>query len=143
MPKTIKLNIEYDYNFILIGIVTSEPIYRLSWLINEALSLRLAEAKSVQCFHKKTNQNQSFAVFAFVDEEQGGLYELIQNKSVGATLIEEQKSIDFFLKVSFADVDKNELLRLIKGIENINLALFIEPGLLKSKQRLITNNEQD
>lgn len=142
MAKAIKLNIEQDLNFLLIGIVTSEPIYRLSWLINEIVDIKLAESRSIQHHHKKTKELQNFSVFSFEDDENGGLYELIQNKAVNGALIEEQKSMDYLFKISNADIDYVEFTSLIKRIENINLAHVIEPGSLKSKSRLISSIDE-
>lgn len=139
MAKAIKLNIEQDLNFLLVGIVTSEPIYRLSWLINENIGIKLAEAKAIMHHHKTTKEIQSYTVFSFEDIEQGGLYELIQNKGVNGALIEEQKNMDFLLKVSYSDINFNEFLKQIKSIENINLAHAIEPGSLKSKNRFLSS----
>jgi len=139
MAKAIKLKIEHDFNFLLIGLVTSEPIYRLSWLINESTGIKLAETKSIQHHHKKTKELQSFSVFSYEDLENGGIYDLIQNKGTNGLLIEEQKNIDYLFKVAFADINNEEFLNQIKVISNINLAHSIEPGSLKSKSRLISS----
>lgn len=137
MAKALKLKIENSYDFILIGLVTSEPIYRLGWLLNQELGLQLADSKSVQLLHKQTKIIQSFSRFEYIDNDEV-CYELIYNRSSNGLFIEEQKSMDYFLKISESNLIAEELLSLIKAIENISLAIEIVPGSLKSKNRLIS-----
>ncbi len=143
MAKAIKLNLALDFNFILIGLVTSEPIYRVGWLINEKFGLQLTETKPVCLNHQKTNLKQVFSLFDYANEESGERYELIQNRGENGALIEEQKNIDFLLKVTDSTDDVIHLLSKIKEIKNINLAIEIQPGSLKSKNRLISFEENN
>lgn len=136
MTKAIKLDILNDFNFRLIGIVSSEPIYRLGWLINEAAGIGLTEKEKLNLVHHKSQTEQQFDLWMFNDSNQNALYELVQNKSENGILIEEQKQMDYFLKIS-GTVDVNELKSKLKSIQGINLAIELSPGSLKSKNRLI------
>lgn len=137
MAKAIKLNITPEFDFSLIGIVSSEPIYRISWLLNEKLGLQLTENSHLQLVHLKSKTKQEFSLFTYTNEESGELFDLIQNKSANGVLIDEQKSMDFFLKITDSVADIQEILTNIKEVKNINLAINIQPGSLKSRNRLI------
>lgn len=136
----LKLNIKPDFEFHLIGIVTSEPIYRLGWLINEACSLSLVESTKVEMYNPKLSAVQDFNIFSYLENEVVN-YELIHNKGIHGILIEEQKQIDYFLKISNANDSIEELIQNIKSIKNISLVQIIEPNSLKSKNRLYFNQE--
>lgn len=142
MSKTIKLSIKPTFEFILIGIVCSEPIYKLSYLINEALSVGLKEHDLVKIYNKKRNVYQAFELFNYLDEESQVYYELIHNKGPQGALIEEQKHIDFFIKIENSMESAKSLVGLIKVIKNISLAFEIKPDSLKSKNNLIFSDEE-
>jgi hypothetical protein len=137
MAKVIKLNIKPDFDFILIALISSEPLYRVSWLINEHFNTQLKEAEPIHIIVKKREINQSFQRFAFVNDTE--TYYLVSNKSKNGVLIEEQKHVDFWLKIeSLNQTAPFDLVKNIKSIKDINLAFVVDPNSLKSKQKLIS-----
>jgi len=136
MAKAIKLDIAPDFNFKLIGIVSSEPIYRLGWLINEALGIALSEKEKLVLVHQKSKIEQLFDLWIYNNNSQNSLYELVQNKCYNGFLIEEQKQIDYFIKVN-GNAPLEDIKTVLKTIHGINMAIEITPGSLKSKNRLI------
>lgn len=141
MAKAIKLNIKNNFDFVLIGLVTSEPIYRLSWLLNQEFGLQLTDYKPIQLLHKQTKVIQSFTRFAYYDEA-NAFYELIQNRGGNGLFVEEQKNVDFLLKITDGFVDGAEFASRTKVLENISLVIKLQPGSLKSKDRLISYSEE-
>lgn len=142
MSKAIKLKIEPSFDFTLIGLVTSEPIYRVSWLINEVLEIQLKEAHPHQTYHNKLQVIQEFSVFRCYTADEAAI-QLIQNKSPQGLLIEEHKQIDFWLKIDDIALSTETLLKKLKAIKNISLAFEIKPGSLKSKSRLLISEEDN
>lgn len=141
MSKAIKIKVETNFDFLLIGLVTSEPIYKISWQINEKLSILLKEANPLQVYHQKKQLVQEFTKFSFIAPDNLN-YHLLQNKGSQGFLVEEQKQVDFWLKIEDTSQDCDYLIQILKTIKNISLALKVEPGSLKSKSRLIfTENE--
>lgn len=138
----LKIDPKEEFNFILIGIVTSEPIYRLGWLFNEALKINLVEIAPLQIYNQKRTIVQDFNLFAYYDSNNTS-FELIHNKGPHGLLIEEQKQIDFYLKVSNNDRSEDEITSDIKGIKNMSLVQVIKPSSLKSKNRLLFSIEED
>ena len=136
MAKSLRLEIEPDYTFLLFGIVTSEPLYRLSWLINQALHLNLSADKPVRVMHSKRQVVQEFELFRFINEGEH-IFELFQNKGQQGSLIEEHKQTDFFFKIYGENRESSFWISKLKTIKNISLVFEIKPGSLKSKNRLI------
>ncbi len=139
MGKQIKLNIKPDFNFTLIGLVTSEPLYRASWLINELLNIQLKESQPMQAYHVKRQIVQKFPKFCFCPDNSSSFY-LICNKSPQGFLIEEQKQVDYWIKIEGV-FQSNDLLNKLKTLKNINLAFEVKPSSLKSKLRLLFSDE--
>lgn len=142
MAKAVKLNIKPEFDFLVFGIVTSEPNYRLSWLINQSLNIALKETPPVKLYHQKRQVVQQFGRFSYLtnlDE----LYQLIQNKSEQGFLLEEYKQVDFLLKIEGLSEDGKTILSKIKAIKNISLVFEIKPGQLKSKNRLIFSEDSE
>jgi len=142
MGKPIKLDIKPDFDFTLIGLVTSEQLYRVSWLINELLNIHLKETPPLQVYHTKRQIVQEFPKFCFCSDSSLCFY-LIGNKSQQGFLIEEQKQVDYWIKVEGLLFESNDLTDKLKGLKNINLAFEVKPGSLKSKSRLLFSEEND
>lgn len=142
MAKALKLAIKPNYDFTLVGIVTSEPIYRLAWLINQELQINLSEAPVVKIYNAKKSILQDFPFFSELVDDVNA-FELVANRGPHGLLVEEQKQVDFFFKIYDDLVDLDAMLVQLKNIKNISLALKIEPGSLKSKDRLVFSIEED
>jgi hypothetical protein len=142
MSKSIKLSIEPYFEFFLIGIVTSEPLYRLSWLINEKLEIQLKEVAPIKTYHAKRQLMQEFALFQYIDEDDTN-FQLFQNKNMHGYLIEEQKQTDFWLKIEDSEISIDNFILKLKTIKNINLIFEVKPGLLKSKLRLLFSDDKN
>jgi len=134
MSNTVKLSIAPTFDFSLIALVSSEPIYRLSYLLNHSLKLDLKEFKSLQIYHPKKQEIQEFLIFRHQVEEPFMEVNLIQNKSKNGLLVEEQKQVDYWLKFD-SNIVMTKKLEKIKTIKEISLAFRVEPGSLKSKDR--------
>jgi hypothetical protein len=137
MAKSIKLNISQDIEFLLIGIVTSEPIYRVAWLINNLLNIQLKESpESIQFYNKQKVFTQNFIKFSYLTENEDYFY-LFQNKGEQGILIEEQKQVDYWIIINDMSIFNVDLVKKIKSLDNINLAFQINPNTLKSRTKLI------
>lgn len=139
MSKT-KLEIDYDYEFCLIGIVCNDKDYRLCWKLNPLLNLRLAKSDD----HKVEHFRHS--LFTYTNNDLFKEYYLFSNKGENSdkrgefrNLIEEHKNIDYFLiiKGQLDEEEKKNVLELIKKQENVSAAYLIEAISLKSKQNLL------
>lgn len=143
MSKAIKLNIKPTFDFLLIGIVSSEPIYKLSFLINDMLQIQLKESDQIKNYHQKRNVYQAFELFTYINSETEERIDLIHNKGAQGFLIEEQKQVDFWLKIENGSLESTKIIAALKTLKNISLVLEIKPDSLKSKNNFLFANAED
>ena len=133
MSKT-RLNVEYDFDFCLIGIACSERDFRLCWMLNNQLGLKLV----------KTDDHVSGAgthsLFFFNDGEIMREYYLIVNKSdTGKLLLEEHQHTGYFfiIKGEITAEEKKYFAEQIKKLGSVSTSYLIDAEALKSRQNLI------
>lgn len=150
------LTIEYDYNFLLIGICCSSKDYRLGYELNKALGLSLKKVKDITLgstakakkneinllSEEGNNDVPSYSVYVYQHPNTGLVYNVIANKSSGNLLIPEKKECDYFLMITGEahSKEKGEALKKVKVIPMILTAFEIDPNKLKSKDHLILND---
>lgn len=155
------LEIEYDYDFVLIGISSHEKDYRFCWAINNKLRLELSKKESLEIKGKKQSTPSYFSFFTFDDQDQYKEYSVLANfsesKSLVLTennlfgtaeksrqseneyLIPEHKQMNylFVIRGEMENEHVEELIQKIKEIDIVLTAIRIDPKTLKSKQNLI------
>jgi|GEM_PF-1578249 hypothetical protein len=137
MSNVLKITLQPNPDFTLIALITSEPIYRLGYLLNESLHLEFREYKTLQIYHPKKQEVQEFSIFRHLKQEPLVNFELIQNKGKNGLLVEEQKQVDYWLKFDSTVNNASKIFNKIKAIKEISLAFEVKPGSLKSKERFI------
>lgn len=132
MTKT-KLQIDYDFDFCLLGIVSSEKDYRLCWMLNTLLNIKLAKGEEHNTEHSK------HSMYSYVQEELFREYYLLANKGDNHVLIDEHKHIDYFLiiKGAMEEDEKKNIVDLIKKSDMVSGAYLIDVHSLKSKHNLV------
>lgn len=133
MAKT-RLTVEYDFDFCLIGIVCPEKDFRLCWMLNNQLDLKLAKTED------HTSAAGKHSLFSYADEHLMREYYLVVNKAdTGKLLLEEHQHIGYFLLVKgeMDDEEKKYFAEQIKKINTVSAAYIIDAETLKSKQNLI------
>lgn len=133
MSKT-RLKIEYDYDFCLIGVVSSEKDFRFCWMLNNQLNQRFAKAED----HVSGAGNHS--LYSYNDENTMLEYYLIVNKSdTGKPLLEEHQHTDYFviIKGEISDEEKRYFAEQIKKLNSVSASYLIAVESLKSKHNLI------
>ncbi len=133
-----KLEIEYDYDFILIGIATHEKDYRLCWAIGNRLGREFSRHEDIPVAAKKKSV-MLFSAYHSRDEETFTDFYIIANKCATGMLAPEQKKSDFFLMVkgNVTDEEKQEVMRLLKEINFVLAAYEVKPDSLRSKQHFL------
>ena len=148
--------LELEENYSLIGIHTSEEDYRLAYLLNKYLNTSFSKFEHHLDFE---NNNATFSVYEFIDENKQQETYLISNKFIGnqtnisnvnlfsdsisysttSYLIPEKKKVDFFLKIE-GDTKALEIKKILNKLNNIHQIITsynINPSELKSKDFLI------
>lgn len=150
--QLLTFDLEDDYS--LIGIHSTEEDYRLAFLLNNYLNIKLTRFKDNLDFK---NSSASFPLFEYKDEANFINYYLINNKfteltdnqykeglfggnySTTSYLIPEKKKVDFFLKIEGCNNEDfiQNLINDLNKIDQIITSYSIEPISLKSKENLI------
>ena len=134
-----KLDIAYDYEFVLLGISCHEKDYRLCWAINNKVGLDLKKTEDLEIKEKSKKEASLYSLYRYEEKNKYRDFYIIANKISDRFLIKEQKSADYFILIK-GSIEKSEIETLIKSLREINmiLAVFeINPNLLKSKQNLL------
>jgi hypothetical protein len=138
--KKSKLVIEYDFDFELLGILSSARGYKLAWEINHALGIQLVKQPDlVVGFKNNIEKNFSF----YAHETQLNRLKLFKNKP------SEQESGKYFLIPEFPHFDfiilaameeqyaPQTLIQRIRSIDVIQMVASIPLEGLKSKSNFI------
>jgi len=138
--KKKRLDIEYSYDFELLGIISSAKGYKLAWDINAILKSRLVRQKDLR-IQIKNNEKATFAHFSF--ENEVNILKLFRNKPNEAELIRNLLVPEFphydyvILTQGEEHRSSNRLHELLRNIPTIELAAFIPLNSLKSKDNFI------
>ncbi len=146
--------------FSLIAIHCSEESYKVAYLLNKQLSLRLQREK-LDLDYSNKGLEVTFPLYHFEDKMQYTSYNLITNKCKSQTaninssgglfgefssektvityLVPELKKVDYFLKVhsEFEIIPLRKLIASINEIRQIISAYTVVTETLKSKNNLI------
>ena len=148
-----------DSSFKLIAIHCSSEEYKLAFLLNRHLNIRLARTRKDHDFVSRSVPTE-FALYKFNHHQQYCDYYLISNKfrmlsktqSGGGSLFGEEafdsnliyllpqyKQVDYLLKIEeeYESVSEKKLLEQIKEISQVATAYSIETENLKFKENLI------
>jgi hypothetical protein len=134
-----QLDVDYDFDFRLIGISCHAKDYRLCWALNNQLGLQLEKIhRENAASGLKKNGIAIESIYTYFDEENHSAYQLFYNKHNNNLLLPEQKLADFLLTIDqMNEASFEELMKEIKKIDLVNTAFVIDVNTLKSKENLI------
>ncbi|MFK5983452.1 MAG: IPExxxVDY family protein [Flavobacteriaceae bacterium] len=156
------LDDDFEEDFSLIAIHCSEEPYKMAYMLNKFVSLRLIRKDKDVDFSNK-GLDVSFPIFEYEDEltylvynlvanknksltanvqSSGGLFEnLATEKIVNTFLLKEFKNVDFFLKIhsDYEKVSTRNIISAINNIQQVISAYIIDNNKIKSKNNLIFN----
>jgi hypothetical protein len=130
----VQLNIGQNEDFSLIGIVSSEPDYRISLSLNKKLGISLKNSKPVVLKEEKNNELH-FSRFSDHTGTHGFSVNLISNKSGNSLLIRKLKNIDYILQFySYGQEFSTEDITLsLRTIDTITAVFIFEKGEIRDK----------
>lgn len=137
MVKKFELDIEYEYDFLLFGIVSTEKPYRLAWQINQVYPYDFERINDYQV--ELNDKPCSFFTYRFIHEENHTTYFILSNKDDNQLLLPDLKNFDYLVLISgatdFFDTEKfKDDLNSVRGIQ---LIYSIDVNTIKSKQNLM------
>jgi len=134
----LKLELDEDFDFDLIGICSSFTDYRLCWGINKTLSINLERIEDYSMQNKKDGKF-FFSFYEYFNESTEENFFLIKNQSYNfKKLITEQDKIDYFLIIkNNYEIEIDNLLMKLKALDSVLTAFSFDVEALKSKSNLI------
>jgi len=137
-----KLKVEFSYDFILFGIISTLKEYKLAWEINKALDISLAKETDIEI--EFFNKND-LVISNYIFETENSEFRLLKNKALSAAsntsqfLLPELHSFDYIILVNgFEDTySRTKLKEKLQSIPGIQYLKIFNPDELKSKENLI------
>lgn len=97
--KKIKLEIDEEIEFPILGLSTALADYRLAWELNSKLNLsfRKLDGSTFFSIPDKNKKDIDYEYYSYVNEEEMSKFFLVKNKQRGSTLFNDREKLDFFL----------------------------------------------
>ena len=141
MSKKKKYTLDFDEPeaYIMIGLSSHHPDYRLAWNINEVLDLQLEKADEWFYLVNKKGVTLSFhPYFLYLDEENLTQYYLIKNKHEGKYLTPEKPMLDYlFFSTNQFLLSEEEIIAKLKKGSSILGVFSLNSKELKSTENII------
>jgi hypothetical protein len=139
--KKHKLLVNEEADFALLGIVTAENDYRLSWILNNKMQWQLEKQENILIQKKKVPAPVlAFSNFFFEDPDSLISFTLIKNQDkLQNFLLDDQKGFDYLLMIQGDHTLEVELQNIQDQIRNINVistASYIDIQKLKNPEFL-------
>jgi hypothetical protein len=130
----VQLDVDANEDFMLLGIVSAEPDYKLSLSINRKLRLDLRHKVPIE-LNDEYGVNHQFSRFMDQSLNDGLTYNLISNKSGNAIFLKKLNKIDYLMQVLSAEnnFNRENLILALRSVETITAVFPLEPGEIKDK----------
>ncbi len=132
--KRVQLKLNPINEFIILGIVSTEPDYKLSLSINTKFRISLRNASPVNV----TENNGEQLIFSrFTDNTMapGVVFNLVSNRTDKKFLLKKLKNIDYILQVYDPEneYDQDDIAKKLREINSINAVFKIDLNTFKDK----------
>ena len=140
--KANKLVVDFDYNFKMLGIISSAKEYKLAWNINQFIKIHLVKAEDINLqFQNECN----ILVSCYLYSTEYSQVRLLKNKSIEFSniakpyLIPELKDYDYFIHIldDGCIFDEEWMRDQLNECSSIQYIKVIDINELKSKDNLI------
>jgi hypothetical protein len=140
--KTFTLDVDYECDFDLFGLVSSTRDYHLAWSLNRALRLRLIKQPELLL----DLLNRGRLVFShYLHATETLTLRLFRNRSVAPSALKKPflapdiKEYDYLLAVSngAGPLVGDELVQLLTALPQVQYVCQFDPNTLKYKENLI------
>jgi hypothetical protein len=130
----VQLSITANEVYSLLGIVTSEPDYRLSLSLNKKLKISLKNNNPIE-FTGENGTDLHFSKFSDLSKSPDASYTLFANKSGKESLLKKLSKIDYILQVHSSEnvLDTEKIASSLRSIESITAVFVLIPAEIKDK----------
>ena len=129
--KKVQLKSSHEEKFFLLGIVSSEPDYKLSLSINKKFRTSLKNITAVMITDKI--QEHTFSRFSDNGGSAQVVITLVSNRSGKNFLIKKLKNIDYLLHVYDPENEYSvdRIIAMLREIESVNAVFNIDTNIFK------------
>jgi hypothetical protein len=130
----VKLNIEQNNDYILLGLVTAEPDYKISLSLNKKFRISLKNVSPVHLQGVDGSQ-VTFSRFSNNDDRADLKLILVTNRSGKDYLLKKLKKIDYLLQIHCSENDPNldVITSDIREIDSVTAVFNIDTSTIKDK----------
>jgi hypothetical protein len=130
----VKLNIEQNTDYILLGLVSAEPDYKLSLSLNKKFRISLKNISPIR-LAGDAGSELAFSRFSNNDDSPEHVFNLISNRSGKNFLLNKLKNIDYLLQIliSEKEVNLNDITSFLKEIDTVTAVFNIDINTIKDK----------
>ena len=140
--KILRLDIEYEYDFNLYGLVSAGKEYTMAWWLNKLFNLHLTKQQDL-CYIFNSQDKLLISNYEFSTDH--SVIRLFRNKALGTNtynkpfLLPEIKEYDYVLQItgSLSGLYSQELISKIQNIPFVQYVKQFDPLSLKFKENLI------
>ena len=140
--KKRKLEADFDYNFALIGLISTLKEYKLAWLLNNQFQIQLDKVSDIEIEFLKS---QNLVISNYLFKTEHSCFRLLTNKSVNpyddhlAFLLPELKRFDYLTIIQgFEDTYSEQELKVrLSEVPKVQYVQKFEVVELKSRENLI------
>ncbi|WP_303312121.1 IPExxxVDY family protein [Hymenobacter sp. BT730] len=138
----LTLDVEYDCDFDLFGIVSSSREHTLAWTLNNALRLRLVKQQDI--IYDLLSRGR-LVISNYLHASETLSLRLLRNRSLDPSILKRPflapdiKEYDYLLQVSNAsdEFSGDEFLARLSGLSVVQHACQFDPNSLKFKENLL------
>ena len=137
--KKHKLEVAFEEDFCLLGLVTDEPDYKLCWLINQVMDMDFKKLDDLILFHKKLDVDQVFTLFRYYDKESLLTYRVINNRSDRGYFLDELVNLDYLIHIQGEVITEKikPFMMKVGKIESVRMCVPVDLKRIKHKERLL------
>ena len=130
----VKLNIEQNADYILLGLVSAEPDYKLSLSLNKKFRLSLKNISPIK-LTGDTGSELAFSRFSNNDDPTELVFNLTSNRSGKYFLMNKLKNVDYLLQIQNSDneVNLNDITSGLREIDAVTAVFNIDINAIKDK----------
>jgi hypothetical protein len=130
----VKLNIEQNNDYILLGLVSSEPDYKLSLSLNKKFRISLKNIIPLK-LTGDTKSELAFSRFSNNDDPTDLMFSLISNRTGKNFLLNKLKNIDYLLQIQISEkeVNLNNITSSLREIDTVTAVFNIDLNTIKDK----------
>lgn len=130
----VKLNIEQNNEYILLGLVSAEPDYKLSLTLNKKFRISLKNIGPLK-LPGDARSELVFSRFSNNDDPEDLIFSLISNRTGKYFLLNKLKNIDYLLQIQVPEkeVNLNRITSALREIDTITAVFNIDLNIIKDK----------